>query len=75
MIKPAGRHVLYPVNQVCEWKLCTPLLQPLEGHTCCDITRSDSLDMDWLRKAYNFHVLDLLQVNIRGKYSSLRGKY
>ena len=30
------------------------LLQPLEEHTCCDITRSDSLDMDWLRKAYKF---------------------
>ena len=54
VIKLASRHVLiclYPGNRV---NSVTPLLQPLEGHTCCDITRSDSLDM---RKSYKFPVL------------------
>ena len=59
--KPASRHVLiclHPGNQInVSGNSVTPLLQHLEGHTCCDITRSDSLDMDWLRKAYKFHVL------------------
>ena len=57
MIKPASRHVCILVTKYVSGNSVTPLLQPLEGHTCCDITRSDSLDMDWLRKAYKFHVL------------------
>ena len=60
MIKPASRHVLiiyYACILVTKYVSGNSVTQLLEGHTCCDITRSDSLDMDWLRKAYKFHVL------------------
>ena len=59
-MKPASRHVLiclYPGNpKYVSGNSVTPLLEPLEGHTCCDITRSNSLDM---RKAYKFRFLDI----------------
>ena len=38
MINPASRHAFILVTKYVSRNSVTPLLQPIEKHTCCDIT-------------------------------------